>query len=87
MDAAFEEAAFGVRPGTLSGIVESAYGYHLIFVEAKKPAGTEPFDAVQGDLREMLIAQQTTAVVDSLKRLTNELRASSKIATFPENIE
>src|SRR4029079_7954618 len=53
-DPTFEEAAFNMRPGVVSGIVETRFGYHLIFVEDRKPAGTAPFDEVKDDIRESL---------------------------------
>ena len=62
-------------------------GYHLIFVEGKKPAGTESFAEAKGDIREFLMAQRAADVMGTVKRLTNELRASSKVAFYPENVK
>lgn len=87
LDKNFEEAAFAMKPMMMSGIVESQFGYHLIFVEAKKPEGTEPFEEVKGDIREFLIAQHGADIMGSVKRLTNELRANSKVAFYPENVK
>lgn len=87
LDKNFEEAAFNMKPMTMSGIVESAFGYHLIFVEDRRPAGTEPFDEAKADIREFLINQHSADVLGAVKRLTNELRASSKISFYPENVK
>ena len=43
----FEEAAFGAAPGEVAGPVKTAYGYHLIKVYSKKPAGIRSFEEVQ----------------------------------------
>ena len=75
------------KPMTMSGIVESQFGYHLIFVEGKKPAGTESFAEAKADIREFLMAQRAADVMGTVKRLTNELRASSKVAFYPENVK
>lgn len=87
LDKNFEQAAFGIRRGMMSGIIETTFGYHLILVEEKKDAGIEPFESVRNDVREFLVGQKTTEVMSSVKRLTNELRQSSKVAIYPENVK
>jgi len=87
LDKNFEAAAFSMAPMTMSGIIESQFGYHLIYVEASKPAGTQPFADVKTDIREFLLSQHSAEVVGSVKRLTNEVRAISKIAFYPENVK
>ncbi|MGZ8832707.1 MAG: peptidylprolyl isomerase [Thermoanaerobaculia bacterium] len=86
LDAAFEDAAFNMKPMQMSGIVESQFGYHLIFVEARKPAGTQSWDDAKADIREFLMTQRAADVIGTVKRLTNELRAKSKVAFYPENL-
>ncbi len=86
LDKNFEDAAFGMKPMTMSGIVESQFGYHLIFVEAKRPEHQQPFNEVKDDIRDFLMTQHAADIMGAVKRLTNELRAQSKISFYPENV-
>lgn len=87
LDPDFEKAAWELKPGIVSGIVRSKFGYHLILVEGREPAGTESYDAVKASIREFLITQKAADVVTSVAKLTNELRGRSRISVFPENIK
>ncbi|HEV7488790.1 MAG TPA: peptidylprolyl isomerase [Thermoanaerobaculia bacterium] len=87
LDPAFEAAAWGLKPGVISGVVHTKFGYHLIYVQGKEAAGVEPFDAVKNGVREYLMTQKANDVVNAVARLTNELKANSRISVFPENIK
>jgi len=86
LDPKFEDAAFNLKAGLISGIIETKFGFHLILVEDRKPAGTQTYEQAKEQIREYLMTQHATEVVEAVSRLTNELRGSSKIAVFPENI-
>ncbi len=86
LDPDFEAAAWTLKPGILSGIVESKFGYHLILVDAKQPAGIESFNEAKPSIREFLMNQNAAEVLQTVSKLTNELRANSKVAIYPENI-
>ena len=78
----FEQAAFGLKPGTISDIVETNFGYHLIKVIDKKSESTIPYNDVKERLEQHLkqkkIQKEITSYVEKLK-------AKAKVERFPTN--
>ncbi len=50
----FEDAAFSMEKGEISGIVQTQFGYHIIKLTDKKPAGMVPFEQVKGQIGDHL---------------------------------
>ncbi|MBN1805285.1 MAG: peptidylprolyl isomerase [Sedimentisphaerales bacterium] len=71
----FEKAAFAMKTGQVSDIVETSFGYHIIKVTDRKPAATTSFEQAKDDLIRRLTQKQQVALInkyiDSLKATAN----------------
>ena len=56
----FEDALFGMSAGSVSGLVETDFGYHIIKLIEVKGAG-QSFDTVRGQIRAELMYQKAQA--------------------------
>lgn len=64
-DPAFEAAAFGLKPGGVSEVIESQFGYHVIKVHEHRAARTAPLEEVSGQIREFLTGQQRESAIQA----------------------
>jgi len=85
-DKDFEKAAFGAAENSTTGPVKTAYGYHVLQVGKKKPAGLPPFEEVRGkiaaELREEAQREAFENLVNALKK-----RAEIRLEASPSALE
>ncbi|WP_456404165.1 peptidyl-prolyl cis-trans isomerase [Hydrogenimonas sp.] len=73
----FSDAAFALKAGEFTKKpVKTQFGYHVIYVEEKKPAQTVPFEQVKDRIKENLKMEKFKQKVQAIAK---ELRAKAKI--------
>jgi len=76
MVAAFEEAAFALQPGEVSGPVETQFGIHLIKLEERVAAETVPLETASPKIIEYLSQQK---LYETVETLVTELRETGDV--------
>lgn len=67
---AFEKATARLRPGQISAVVQTIYGYHLVRISEVRPSRQQAFDEVAVALKKDLTAKRCTELNDAwLKQL------------------
>lgn len=73
----FEDTAFGMaKAGDISEVVESPFGFHIIRLDDKKPAGVRPFEEV----KDTLLREAQNEILNQAR--VNERDRILKIAQF-----
>ena len=75
----FEQAAFALAPGAVSEKVVTRFGYHIIKVTDKKPAGTVSFAEAKDKIIQHLKQVKTD---QEIKRYVEELKGKADIKLF-----
>jgi len=75
-DKEFEDAAFAARENSITGPVKTLYGYHVIQVLEKRPAGLPPFEEVKGKIA---VELREGAQREAFDNLLNGLKKQAKI--------
>lgn len=78
----FEDAAFKLKQGELSDLVQSDYGFHIIKLTAIKPAAVKALDEVKGEIasaiRKQLVTKKYTETADVFSNTVYEQADSLK---------
>jgi peptidyl-prolyl cis-trans isomerase D len=71
----FETAAFALKPGDVSDLVKSSFGYHIIKVVDSKPDATRPLAEVRAEIEDQLKWQKAQSEAE---RIAKEIEATIK---------
>jgi peptidyl-prolyl cis-trans isomerase C len=69
-----------LKPGRISDIVETKFGYHLIKVIDKKSASTIPYKEVKEQLEQHLTQEK---IQKELSLYVEQLKEKAKVEIFP----
>lgn len=81
MDPAFEQAAFALKPGELSDIVTTRFGFHLLLGRERIPASRQSLDSVAADIRTLLVRKEQEV---RMPEFAARLRREAKVEVFPQ---
>ena len=75
----FEKAAFSLEKGGISDVVETPYGYHIIYVSDKLERLSIPLEEAEGSIRYTLQEKQINS---ELLKYSEQLKKNAKISKF-----
>jgi peptidyl-prolyl cis-trans isomerase D len=83
----FEDAAMALKPGQISEPVRTQYGWHLIKVEAVRPAGKVPFDEAAPEIRKRLAEEKAGEKINEiLDQSMDQIAAGVKLAKIAQGL-
>jgi len=80
----FEEAAFAATPGTLTGVVETQFGYHLINVIEKRPVGKKSLEESKKDIMNFLDQKSKS---EAIQKHLDGLKEKAKVESLMTDVE
>jgi peptidyl-prolyl cis-trans isomerase D len=76
----FDQTVFAMQPGTISDVVKTQYGYHVIKLVDKKTATTRPLAEVRQQLNDQLAYQRAQAqAADLAQNLEKQIKTAADL--------
>jgi peptidyl-prolyl cis-trans isomerase D len=76
----FEQAAFAMKPGEVSDLVKTSFGFHIIKVEKVDPAATRPLAEVRAEIEDQLKWQKAQQQAEqNAKALESQMKTAADL--------
>lgn len=62
----FSDVAFAAKPDTVSDVVKSQFGYHIIYVQDRRAAGVTPYEKAKSGIKDHLVTEKQVKALDDL---------------------
>jgi peptidyl-prolyl cis-trans isomerase C len=79
MEPSFEKAAYALKQGELSEVVETPFGYNLIQLDEILPAHNLPYEGIRDRIKEVVVKQRRD---ERIQALIARLWAQARIETY-----
>lgn len=63
----FADAVFAMQPGTISDPVKTAFGWHIIKLDERRPRAAPALEEVEAELRQEVVRNAQVAIVEELR--------------------
>lgn len=80
----FQDAIDKLDKGEMSGLVKSAYGWHIIKITDERQAGTQTFDQAKDAIKQTLLSAKRS---DRYKTLLSDLKKDAKIVIYDKSVK
>lgn len=62
----FSKVAFDSKPDTVSDVVKTQFGYHIIYVQDRRAAGATPYEKAKSGIKDYLTTEKQIKALDDL---------------------
>lgn len=62
----FSNVAFSAKPDTISDVVKTQFGYHIIYVQDRRAAGITPYEKAKSGIKDHLVMEKQIKALDDL---------------------
>ena len=62
----FSKVAFEAKPDTVSDVVKTQFGYHIIYVQDRRAAGVTPYEKAKSGIKDYLTTEKQIKALDDL---------------------
>jgi peptidyl-prolyl cis-trans isomerase C len=80
----FENTAFSLKPGEISEIIETQFGYHIIKLSEKMPAKKVDFDKVKDEIHDVMVRQ---AIQKQFLTFAQKLQKDANVEILDEKLK